>query len=529
MKKYDFLVIGSGIAGLTYALKAAAYGSVCVITKASEDESNTKYAQGGVAAVWDFDQDSYKKHIADTLDAGDGLCNRKVVEIVVKEGPIRVQEVIDWGASFDKNEEGEYDLGREGGHSEHRVLHHKDNTGFEIERALLREVAKHPNIDMFTHYFAIDIITQHHLGAEVTRRTKNIECYGVYVLNTITNKTETLLARISLIATGGAGHVYRSTTNPIIATGDGIAMVYRAKGKVENMEFYQFHPTALYNPGEHPSFLITEAIRGFGAVLRTRNGKEFMHKYDKRKSLAPRDIVARAIDNEMKKNGDECVYLDCRHLDKKKFIEHFPNIYEKCVSLGIDIMKDMIPVVPAAHYLCGGIKTDEWARTSIRNLYSCGECACTGLHGANRLASNSLLEAMVFSHRAYLDAVKKFKSIPHEKKIPPWNAEGTFNPEEMVLITFTRLEVQNIMSNYVGIVRSKLRLARAFERLELIYRETEELYQRTVVSPELCELRNLINIGYLIIRSSIMRHESRGLNYNTDYPKKLRQAKNTML
>ncbi len=529
MKKFDFLIIGSGIAGLTYALKVAAHGTVCIITKASEDESNTKYAQGGVAAVWDFEEDSYRKHIADTLDAGDGLCDKKIVEIVVKEGPQRVQEVIEWGARFDKNTMGEYDLGREGGHSEHRVLHHKDNTGLEIEQTLLKQISKHPNIELCTHYFAIDLITQHHLGVEVTRRTKNIECYGVYALNTNTNKTETLLSKITLLATGGAGHVYRNTTNPIIATGDGIAMLYRAKGKVMNMEFYQFHPTALFNPGEHPSFLITEAIRGFGAVLKTSDGKEFMHKYDKRGSLAPRDIVARAIDNEMKKRGNDCVFLDCRQLDKKKFIEHFPNIYEKCLSIGIDVMEDMIPVVPAAHYLCGGIKTDDKGRSSIKNLYACGECACTGLHGANRLASNSLLEAMVFSHRAYLDAVKEVSKISLQKKIPAWNAEGTFNPEEMVLITFTRHEVQNIMSNYVGIVRSNLRLKRAYERLNLIYEETEELYERTVVSPELCELRNLINIAYLIIRSSIMRHESRGLNFNTDYPKKLKQAKNTVL
>lgn len=529
MKKYDFLIIGSGIAGLTYALKVASHGKVCIITKASEDESNTKYAQGGVAAVWDFEEDSYRKHIADTLDAGAGLCNTKIVEIVVKEGPQRVKEVIEWGAKFDKNDAGEYDLGREGGHSEHRVLHHKDNTGLEIERTLLKQIQLNRNIELCTHYFAIDIITQHHLGSEVTRRSKNTECYGVYALNTKTGKTETLLSRITLLATGGAGHVYRNTTNPVIATGDGIAMVYRAKGRVQDMEFYQFHPTALYHPGEYPSFLITEAIRGFGAILRTRDGKEFMHKYDKRKSLAPRDIVARAIDHEMKKRGDDFVLLDCRHLDSKKFIAHFPNIYEKCLSIGLDIVQDMIPVVPAAHYLCGGIKTDEWGRSSIKNLYACGECACTGLHGANRLASNSLLEAMVFSHRAYLDTVKKFDKLVWKEKIPSWNAEGTFNPEEMVLITFTRKEVQDIMSNYVGIVRSNLRLKRAFERLELIYTETEELYQRTIVSPELCELRNLINISYLIIRSSLARKESRGLNYNMDYPKKLKTAKNTIL
>ncbi len=529
MKQYDFLIIGSGIAGLTYALKVAEYGTVGIITKSNQDESNTKYAQGGVAAVWDFEEDSYRKHIADTLDAGDGLCNKKIVEIVVKEGPIRVKEVIDWGAQFDTNTEGEYDLGREGGHSEHRVLHHKDNTGFEIERALLKQIGKHHNIELHTHYFAIDLITQHHLGVKVTRRSKNIECYGVYVLDTTTNTTETIVARITLLATGGAGHVYRNTTNPIIATGDGIAMVYRAKGRIENMEFYQFHPTALFNPGDNPSFLITEAIRGFGAILKTRDGKEFMHKYDKRGSLAPRDIVARAIDKEMKKSGDECVYLDCRNLDHEKFIAHFPNIYEKCLSVGIDVKKDMIPVVPAAHYLCGGIKTDERGRTSIRNLYACGECACTGLHGANRLASNSLLEAIVFSHRAYLDVVKTIKKIGFQKKIPPWDAEGTVNPEEMVLITFTRLEVQNIMSNYVGIVRSNLRLKRAFQRLNLIYEETEELYQRTVVSTGLCELRNLINVGYLIIKSSMLRLESRGLNFNTDFPKKRKVARSTIL
>jgi L-aspartate oxidase len=529
MKSYDFIVVGSGIAGLTYALKVAEFGKVCIITKSNEDESNTKYAQGGIAAVADLKKDSYKKHIKDTLIAGDGICNKEVVEIVVKEGPQRVQELINWGARFDKDKSGEYDLAKEGGHSEHRVLHHKDVTGWEMERALLKQIQKHPNIELFTHYFAIDIITQHHLGIEVTRRTKNIDCYGIYVLNTKTEKIEKLLSKITVLATGGAGHVYRNTTNPTIATGDGISMVYRAKGKVMNMEFIQFHPTALYNPGEYPSFLITEAIRGFGAVLKTLEGKEFMQKYDKRGSLAPRDIVARAIDSEMKKSGTDHVWLDCRHLDKKKFIEHFPNIYEKCLSLGIDIMKDMIPVVPAAHYLCGGIMTDKHARTSIKNLYACGECACTGLHGANRLASNSLLEAMVFSHRAFEDSIKAIKKLSIKKEVPDWNAEGTISPEEMVLITFTRIELQNIMSNYVGIVRSNLRLQRAWERLELIYRETEELYQRTVISPELSELRNLINIGYLIVKSAMERHESRGLNFNIDYPKKLKEIKDTIM
>lgn len=529
MKRYDFLVIGSGIAGLTYALKAAQHGKVCVITKANEDDSNTKYAQGGVAAVTDFEKDSYHKHIEDTLVAGDGLCRRDIVEVVVKEGTERVREVIEWGAEFDKTENGEYDLAKEGAHSAHRVLHHKDNTGFEIERALLKQVQKNPNIELFTHLFAVDLITQHHLGKVVTRRSTDIECYGVYALNSKTQKVETILAKVSLLATGGVGQVYKNTTNPKIATGDGIAMVYRAKGKVANMEFIQFHPTALYEPGVSPSFLISEAVRGFGAVLRSQSGEEFMLQYDERGSLASRDIVARAIDNEMKKRGDEFVYLDCRHLDRKKFIDHFPNIYDKCLSAGIDISRDMIPVVPAAHYLCGGILTDEQGRTSIKNLYACGECACTGLHGANRLASNSLLEAMVFAQRSYLSASKSVKGITFCENVPDWNAEGTYNPEEMALITYTRSELQSVMSNYVGIVRSNLRLSRAYERCDLIYKETEELYERTVVSPELCELRNLINISYLILRCSMLRHESRGLNFNTDYPKKLEEAKDTVI
>ncbi len=529
MLAFDFLVVGSGIGGLTFALKAARIGKVCVITKAAEDESNTKYAQGGVAAVWDFKKDSFGKHIADTINAGVGLCIPRIVEMVVQDGPERVRELIRWGARFDLNEGGSYDLGREGGHSVRRVLHHKDQTGFEMERTLLRQVAAEPNITLLTHHFAIDLITEHHLGQKVTEHTKPITCYGVYALNTKTGVVHKLLARITMLATGGAGHVYRNTTNPLIATGDGIAMVYRAKGRVANMEFYQFHPTALYNPGENPSFLITEAIRGMGAVLRTTDGKEFMHRYDRRKSLAPRDIVARAIDTEMKKRGDEYVYLDCRHLNKRQFIAHFPTVYRKCRSIGIDVSKEMIPVVPAAHYLCGGIKTDSFARTSIHRLYACGECAYTGLHGANRLASNSLLEALVFADRAANHAVKQVKKYDIRTDVPDWNAEGTYNPEEMVLITFTRQELQNIMSNYVGIVRSNLRLQRAMERLELIYRETENLYQRTIVSQPLCELRNLINVAYLIIRSAQLRKESRGLNYNIDYPKTKKIARPTVL
>ena len=413
-QKVDFLIIGSGIAGLSYALKVAEFGSVFIITKSNEDESNTKYAQGGIAAVL-YEGDTHQKHIKDTLIAGAGLCDEHIVKIVVEEGTERVKELIDLGANFDKTSDGEFDLAKEGGHSEHRILHHKDITGWEIERALLTKIRANKNITVFDHYFAIDIITQHHLGKLVTSQTPDIACFGAYVLNTRNNKIETILAKNTVMATGGTGHVYATTTNPTIATGDGIAMVYRAKGHVRDMEFMQFHPTSLYNPTENPSFLITEAIRGFGAVLRNQEGKEFMKKYDERESLAPRDIVARAIDTEMKLRGEDFVYLDCRHLDRKGFIEHFPNIYNKCMHLGIDPFKHMIPVVPAAHYLCGGIVVNEDGKTTIKNLYAIGECAGTGLHGANRLASNSLLEALVFAHRAAKDSIEQLNNISFQE------------------------------------------------------------------------------------------------------------------
>jgi L-aspartate oxidase len=517
-RRIDFLIIGSGIAGLSYALKVAQHGSVCMITKANEDESNTKYAQGGIAAVM-YGPDSFEKHIQDTLIAGDGMCDEEIVRMVITESTERVNELIAWGATFDKTESGEYDLAKEGGHSEHRILHHKDNTGFEIERALLVAVHQHPNIEILDHHFAIDVLTQHHLGKEVNSRTPDIECYGAYVLNLRTNKIETILAKTILMATGGAGHVYSTTTNPTIATGDGVAMVYRAKGRIEGMEFYQFHPTSLYNPGESPSFLISEAVRGFGGILKTIDGKEFMQKYDVRKSLAPRDIVARAIDNEMKTRGDDYVYLDCRHLDKDELIKHFPNINEKCLSLGIDISKDLIPVVPAAHYMCGGIKVDSKGRSSINRLYAIGECSSTGLHGANRLASNSLLEAVVYAHEAAMEAIEKSNSIRFCESIPDWDAEGTAHPEEMVLLTQSLREVQAIMTNYVGIVRSDIRLQRAFDRLEILYKENEALYLKTIISPKLCELRNVINVAYIIIKHARARKESRGLHYNVNYPK----------
>src|SRR5688500_12464238 len=434
----DFLVIGSGIAGLTYALKVAHTcpdKKVLIITKTTADETNTKYAQGGVAVVNDLENDSFEKHIDDTLVAGDGLCNTKVVEIVVKEGPERVKELIDWGASFDKENDGDYKRGKEGGHSEFRILHHKDITGREMERTLLEAVARQKNIEMINHCFVIDIITQHHLGYLVTKATPDIECYGVYVLNLRTNQVEKILSNLTLLATGGNGQVYRTTTNPAIATGDGVAMVYRAKGRIENMEFIQFHPTALYEPAVHgQSFLVTEAVRGDGGILRNKDGEAFMERYDSRKDLAPRDIVARAIDSEMKRTGTEHVWLDCRHFSKEKFIEHFPNIYEKCLSIGIDITQHMIPVAPAAHYSCGGIKTDEWGRTSIKNLYVCGECSSTGLHGANRLASNSLLEAMVFAHRCYLDVIETVEPLSFRENVQDWKATGAREPKKKIVI-----------------------------------------------------------------------------------------------
>lgn len=524
VNKFDFLVIGSGIAGMSFALKVAHKGTVALICKTTLEDANTYFAQGGIASVTNKIVDNFDKHIEDTLIAGDHISDRAAVEKVVREAPEQIQQLINWGVDFDRREDGEFDLHREGGHSEFRILHHADNTGAEIQKSLICAVRKHPNITIFDNHFAIEILTQHHLGITVTRQTPDIECYGAYILDIATNQVHTFLSKVTLMATGGVGAVYTTTTNPLVATGDGIAMVYRAKGTVKDMEFVQFHPTALYNPGDRPSFLITEAMRGYGGVLRTKDGKEFMQKYDKRLSLAPRDIVARAIDNEMKNRGEDHVYLDVTHKDPEETKHHFPNIYEKCLSLGIDITKDYIPVAPAAHYLCGGIKVDLNAASSIHRLYAVGECSCTGLHGGNRLASNSLIEAVVYADAAAKHSLQFFEKYTFNENIPIWNDEGTVMNEEMVLISQDVKEVGQIMSTYVGIVRSDLRLRRAWQRLDLLYEETEELFKRSVISKELCELRNIINVGYLIMRQAIERKESRGLHYNIDHLKKQQKS-----
>lgn len=491
---------------------------MAMICKTSPDEANTYFAQGGVASVTNLEVDNFEKHIHDTMVAGDWLSDPEAVAKVVENAPAQIRELIGWGVDFDKKEDGDFDLHREGGHSEFRILHHADNTGAEIQMSLVEAVKNDKNIDLFEDRFAIEIITQHHLGKIVTRRTPDITCYGAYVLNEETGEVDTFLAKATVMATGGVGAVYTTTTNPLIATGDGIAMVYRAKGTVSDMEFIQFHPTALYHPGDRPSFLITEAMRGYGAVLRNMDGEEFMHKYDPRLSLAPRDIVARAIDSEMKLHGTDHVFLDVTHKDPEETKRHFPNIYEKCLSLGIDITKDMIPVAPAAHYLCGGIKVNLNGESSINRLYAVGECSCTGLHGGNRLASNSLIEAVVYADAAARHALEQIAGYDWRTDVPEWNDEGTVHPEEMVLITQSEKEVNQIMGYYVGIVRSDLRLKRAWNRLDILYQETEDLFKTSKVSRQLCELRNIINVAYLIMRQAMERKESRGLHFTVDYP-----------
>ena len=522
IRKFDFLIIGSGVAGMSYALKVAdaGKGKVALVCKTTLEEANTAKAQGGIASVTNLLVDNFEKHIEDTMIAGDFISDPAAVEQVVRNAPAGIRDLVKWGVNFDKKEDGEFDLHREGGHSEFRILHHADDTGAEIQRGLMEAVRRHPNIEILENHFAVEIITQHHLGIRVTRRTPDIECYGAYVLNPDTGKVDTYLSRITLVATGGTGAIYAATSNPNIATGDGIAMVYRAKGKVKDMEFVQFHPTVLFNPKEtHPAYLITEAMRGYGGILRLPDGEEFMQKYDERGSLAPRDIVARAIDREMKIHGLDHVCLDVTHKNPEETKHHFPNIYAKCLSIGIDITKEYIPVAPSAHYMCGGIKVDLDGQSSIHRLYAVGECSCTGLHGGNRLASNSLIEAVVYADAAARHSLEVIDKYDFNERVPEWNDEGTMSNEEKVLIAQDVKEVNQIMSTYVGIVRSDLRLHRAWERLDLLYEETEHLFKRVKPTRDICELRNMINVGYLITRQALERKESRGLHYTIDYPR----------
>ncbi|MCL1676769.1 L-aspartate oxidase [Elizabethkingia meningoseptica] len=522
MIKADVLVIGSGISGLSYAIKIAETlpdAQITIVTKSDEDESNTKYAQGGLAVVTDFSKDNFEKHIEDTMRAGDGENKRDVVEMVVKEGPHRFRELVEWGTRFDKEKDGDFKLGREGGHTENRIVHHKDITGFEIERALLATINKLPNIEVLDHHYVIDLITQHHVpGKELNQ--DNIHCYGAYILDQKNKKIKKITAKITLVATGGAGHVYKNTTNPIIATGDGIAFVHRARGKVSNMQYYQFHPTAMFSKRSGMLFLISEAVRGDGAKLRTKDGQPFMHKYDEREELASRDIVARAIDNEMKISGDDYVGLDCRHMDQENFKEHFPNIYKKCLEEGIDPFQQLIPVVPACHYLMGGIDVDIDGQSSIKNLFAVGECTNSGLHGANRLASNSLLEGLVFGHQAAVKTVELLEKNEFNfndlKSVPEWNQEGMKILDEMVMVSYFRKQLQEMMSDLVGIVRSKARLQIAKKKQREIYEAVTALYNNSILSPQLSELRNLVNVSYLIIKHSIEMKENKGAFFNKD-------------
>ncbi len=513
MIETNVLVIGSGIAGLTFGIKMAERfpeRRITIVTKGDEEESNTKYAQGGVAVVLDAKKESFTKHIQDTLIAGDGLCNEEVVELVIKEGPKRFKELVQWGTNFDVDNNGNLDLSKEGGHSEYRVVHHKDITGFEIERALLLRVHQLKNVTVLPHHFAIDLITEHHLAIS---NFKSISCFGAYVLNQNTGDILTIKANSTLLASGGIGRIYGHTTNPVIATGDGIAMAYRAKAKIKDMEFVQFHPTALYNTKEGTSFLISEAVRGFGAILRNKNGYRFMPDYDDRAELASRDIVSQCIDSELKKSRDSCVYLDCTHLDITDFKLHFPTIYKTCMEHHIDVETDWIPVVPASHYLCGGIDIDKNGKTTIANLFACGECSRTGLHGANRLASNSLLEALVYAHNIFNYLVANSPSL-NASKIPDWNDEGTSINNENILIQHNLKQLQELMRDYVGIVRSDHRLAKAINHLDLIYNEVDELYKKAKVNTALCELRNMINVAHLIISQSIERKINKGGYFN---------------
>ena len=515
MTKSDFLIIGSGIAGLSFALKVAEIGSVVIITKKTDSESSTNYAQGGIACPLG-DDDSKEQHIADTIATGGGLCRDDVVRIVIGEGPDMVRQLVEWGCRFNREKDGGFSLGREGGHTRSRIVHTDDLTGHEIERALLEQVMAHPNITCFQNHIAVDLLTEHNLG--VMRKTQEVNCFGAYALNVDTERVETFMSGTTMLSTGGVGHVYLHTTNPDIATGDGIAMAFRAGARVGNLEFIQFHPTSFLLP-DGTSFLISEAVRGFGGVLVDREGRRLMEDHPM-KDLAPRDVVARRIDRYLKNSGETCVYLDVTGKDADATRKRFPNIYETCLRHDIDMTKDPIPVVPSAHYMCGGVVTDTRGRTTISNLYASGEVACTGLHGANRLASNSLLEAVVMAARAAAAVREKRQQPTDVPDVPDWNERGTFDPEEWVIISHDRNNIQLLMWDLVGIVRSDFRLRRAMSRIELIREEVGKYYRRTRLSHGLIELRNLAICAWLIVISARHRKESRGLHYNTDYPER---------
>ncbi|MBW1955403.1 MAG: L-aspartate oxidase [Deltaproteobacteria bacterium] len=524
----DFLIIGSGIAGLSFALKVADFGEVVLVTKKEVVESNTNLAQGGIASVFG-DTDSFDLHIQDTLTAGAGLCHPDVVAMVVKEGPKRIRELIELGVSFSllKGEKTDgsagvpvsFHLGQEGGHSRKRIVHAHDMTGQEVEQTLVRRVKNHPRIRLYENHIAVDLITvSTRMKRGIITTTHEDFCCGAYVQDRESTRVKTFSAKVTILATGGAGKVYLYTSNPDIATGDGIAMGYRAGATVANLEFVQFHPTCLFHP-EAKNFLISEAVRGEGGVIVDATGRAFMRDYDPQKDLACRDVVARAIDTELKKTGQDCVFLDISHRSADFIRERFPNLYEKCLEFGIDMTRQPIPVVPAAHYICGGIVTDMEGRTDIQRLYAVGETACTGLHGANRLASNSLLEALVYAHNASCRAVQDLKEPDQPfPELPPWDPVGTTDSDERIVVSQNWDEIRRLMWNYVGIVRSDKRLARARRRIELIANEIQEYYWDFKVDADLIELRNIATVAELIIRSAMHRKESRGLHYNIAYP-----------